>query len=135
MKKILAIIAALCCMTGYALADEVENLLKGPVDQTQEQVIVPEDMHVEMHPTAGDKAQVQFVFAAATEEMRYYYVCPNSRFDEGEARRTILACLEDFQKKNGYYSYKYMAKEETHYFRDKNKLVNARYEGRVKFLR
>lgn len=135
MKKLLALFAAFFCVAGVAFADEVDDLLNGPVNQTQEQVITPEDMHVEMHPTAGDKAQVQLVFATATEEMRYYYVCPNSRFDEGEARRTILACLEDFQKKNGYYSYKYMAKEETHYFRDKNKLVNARYEGRVKFLR
>ncbi len=135
MKKLFAIFAALFCAAGFVFADEVDDLLKGPVNQTQEQVITPEDMHVEMHPTAGDKATVQLVFATATEEMRYYYVCPNSRFDEGEARRTILACLEDFQKKNGYYSYKYMAKEETHYFRDKNKLVNARYEGRVKFLR
>ncbi|MCR5723686.1 MAG: hypothetical protein K6G80_01215 [Treponema sp.] len=135
MKKIFALFAALFCVAGYVFAEDVDDLLKSPVNQTQEQVIIPEDMHIEMHPRAGEKAQVQFVFAPAIEEMRYYYVCPNNSFEEGEARRTILACLEDFQKKNGYYSYKYMAKEETHYFRDKNKIVNARYEGRVKFLR
>ena len=134
MKKLFTIIAAALCLCGLSFADEADDLLKKPVDNT-EKVFTPEDVHPEMHPLAGDKAQIQMRYTPATDELRFYYICPNSRFEQGEARRTVLACLEDFQKQNDYYSYKYIRKDSAHYFKDNNKLTMVRYEGQVKFFR
>ena len=129
MKKLFAIVVATLCLCGLAVAQTTEELLKQPT------VFTPEDIHPDLHPVGGDKVQVEFRYTAATDELRFYYICPNSRFDQGEARRTILACLEDFQKQNEYYSYKYLKKDSAHYFKDNNKLTMVRYEGYVKFFR
>lgn len=134
MKKFLAILVATLCFMGVAFADEVDDILKGPTTSA-EQVITPENIHPEMHPLGADKVQVTLRFTPTTDEIRFYYVCPNSRYDEGEARRTITACLEDFQAQYDYYSYKYMKKDSAHYFKDNNKLTMVRYEGHVKFFR
>lgn len=135
MKKLFAIIVAALCLCGIAVADSVDDLTKDATVDTSEKVFVPEDVHPELHPVGGDKVQFQLRYVPSTDELRFYYICPNSRFEQGEARRTVQACLEDFQKQNDYYSYKYLRKDSAHYFKDNNKLTMVRYEGQVKFFR
>lgn len=135
MKKLFAIVAAMFCFCGFVSADSVDDLTKEPAVDTSERVFVPEDTHPDLHPVGGDKVQLQMRYIPSTDELRFYYICPNSRYEEGEAHRTILACLEDFQKQNDYYSYKHLRKAAAHYFKDNNKLTMVRYEGQVKFFR
>lgn len=129
MKKIFALIAALLCFTGYAFSDEVSDLLKEPED-TKTRTIVPEDQHV-----TNKTANVQIEYTPFTDEVHIYYTCMSVSYDQGEAMNSILACLQDFQKENQYYSYKYLRKDSVKYFKDDKNLKWATYSSFVKFYR
>lgn len=129
MKKIFALIAALLCFTGYAFSDEVSDLLKEPED-TKTRTIVPEDQHV-----TNKTANVQIEYTPFTDEVHIYYTCMSVSYDQGEAMSSILACLQDFQKENQYYSYKYLRKDSVKYFKDDKNLKWATYSSFVKFYR
>lgn len=129
MKKILALIAALFCFTGIAFSDEVSDLLKEP-DDTTTRTIVPEDQHV-----TNKTAKVQIEYTPYTDEVHIYYTCMAVSYDQGEAMNSILACLQDFQKENQYYSYKYLRKDSVKYFKDDKNLKWATYSSFVKFYR
>ena len=104
MKKFIAVMAALFCFAGFTFADELEELQKDPnaVDLTTRS-IVPEDQH-----TTNKTAKVQIDYTPLTDEVHIYYTCVAVTYDQGEAMNTVLACLQDFQKENQYYSYKYL---------------------------
>lgn len=129
MKKIFALIAALLCFTGYAFSDEVSDLLKEPED-TMTRTIVPEDQHV-----TNKTAKVELEYTPLTDEVHIYYTCMAVSYDQGEAMNSVLACLQDFQKQNQYYSYKYLRKDSVKYFKDDKKLKWATYSSYVKFYR
>lgn len=129
MKKFFALIVALLCLSGYAFSDEVSDLLKGP-DDTTTRTIVPEDQHV-----TNKTAKVQIEYTPFTDEVHIYYTCMAVSYDQGEAMNSILACLQDFQKQNQYYSYKYLRKDSVRYFKDDKNLKWATYSSYVKFYR
>lgn len=129
MKKFLALIAALMCFAGYAFSDEVSDLLKEPED-TMTRTIVPEDQHV-----TNKTAKVQLEYTPYTDEVHIYYTCMAVSYDQGEAMNSVLACLQDFQKQNQYYSYKYLRKDSVKYFKDDKNLKWATYSSYVKFYR
>jgi len=131
MKKYLAIIAALFCFAGFTFADELEELQKDPnaVDLTTRS-IVPEDQH-----TTNKTAKVQIDYTPLTDEAHIYYTCMAVSFDQGEAMNTVLACLQDFQKDNQYYSYKYLRRDKTSYWKGDKNIKWATYHSYVKFNR
>ncbi len=129
MKKIFAVIAALMCFSGYAFSDEVEDLLKQPQD-TLTRTITPEEQHV-----TNKTAKVQIEYTPLTDEVHIYYTCMAVSYDQGEAMNSVLACLQDFQKQNQYYSYKYLKRDSIKYFKDDKNLKWAAYSSYVKFYR
>ncbi len=129
MKKIFAVIAALMCFSGYAFSDEVEDLLKQPQD-TLTRTITPEEQHV-----TNKTAKVQIEYTPLTDEVHIYYTCMAVSYDQGEAMNSVLACLQDFQKQNQYYSYKYLKRDSIKYFKDDKNLKWATYSSYVKFYR
>lgn len=129
MKKIFALLTALFCFTGFAFSDEASDLLKEPED-TMTRTIVPEDQHV-----TNKTAKVQIEYTPFTDEVTVYYTCMAVSYDQGEAMNSVLACLQDFQKQNQYYSYKYLRKDSVKYFKDDKNLKWATYSSFVKFYR
>lgn len=131
MKRFFAIITALFCFAGLVFADELEELQKDPnaVDLTT-RMIIPEEQH-----TTNKTAKVQIEYTPLTDEVHIYYTCIAVSFDQGEAMNTVLACLQDFQKENQYYSYKYMRRDSTKYFKDDKNMKWATYHSYVKFNR
>ncbi|WP_294427496.1 hypothetical protein [uncultured Treponema sp.] len=131
MKKILAVIAALFCFAGVTFADELEELQKNPnfVDVSTRS-IVPEDQH-----TTNKTAKVLIEYTPLTDEVHIYYTCVAVTYDQGEAMNTVLACLQDFQKENQYFSYKYLRKDSVKYFKDDKNMKWATYQSYVKFNR
>ena len=132
MKKIIAVIAALFCFAGFTFAEEdLSELQKDPnaVDLTT-RVIIPEEQH-----TTNKTAKVQIEYTPLTDEAHVYYTCVNVTYDQGEAMNTVLAVLQDFQKENQYYSYKYLRKDSVKYFKDDKNMKWATYHSYVKFNR
>ncbi len=129
MKKLLAVLFALFCFTGFVFADEIEDLLKEPQD-SMTRIIVPEDQHV-----STKTGSVKIEYTPLTDEVRIYYTCLATSYDQGEAMNTILACLEDFQKQNQYYSYKYLKRDAVKYFKDDKNYKWATYYCYLKFSR
>ncbi|MBQ9206165.1 MAG: hypothetical protein IJ158_05570 [Treponema sp.] len=131
MKKFIAVVAALFCFVGFTFADDLEELQRDPnaVDLSV-QTIVPEDQH-----TTNKTAKVEIVYTPLTDEAHVYYTCVAVTYDQGEAMNTVLACLQDFQKGNQYYSYKYLRKDSVKYYKDDKNMKYAQYHSYVKFNR
>ena len=129
MKKIFAVIIALMCFSGLAFSDEVADLLKEPQDSLT-RTITPEEQHV-----TNKTAKVQIEYTPLTDEVHIYYTCMAVSYDQGEAMNSVLACLQDFQKQNQYYSYKYLKRDSIKYFKDERNLKWATYSSYVKFYR
>ncbi len=129
MKKIFAIIVALMCFSGLAFSDEAADLLKEPQDSLT-RTITPEEQHV-----TNKTAKVQIEYTPLTDEVHIYYTCMAVSYDQGEAMNSVLACLQDFQKQNQYYSYKYLKRDSIKYFKDERNLKWATYSSYVKFYR
>ncbi len=130
MRRILALIVGCMCLLGVAYADDnYDDLTREPQDSLT-RTIVPEDQHV-----VNKTASVKIEYTPLTNEVRIYYTVMAVSYDQGEAMNSILACLEDFQKQNQYYGYKYLAKDKTKYFKDDKNLKWATYSSYVKFAR
>ena len=132
MKKFIAVVAALFCFAGFTFAEEdLSELQKDPnyVDLST-RVIIPENQH-----TTNKTATVQIEYTPLTDEAHIYYQCLSVSFDQGEAMNTVLACLQDFQKGNQYYSYKYLRKDSVKYYKDDKNMKYAQYHSYVKFNR
>lgn len=129
MKKLFALIAVLFCFTGFVFADEISDLLKEPQD-SMTRTIIPEDQHV-----VAKTASVKIDYTPLTDEVRIYYTCMSTYFEQGEAMNTVLACLEDFQKQNQYFKYTYLKRDAVKYFKDDKNLKWAQYYCYLKFSR
>ena len=92
--------------------------------------ITPEEQHV-----TNKTAKVQIEYTPLTDEVHIYYTCMAVSYDQGEAMNSVLACLQDFQKQNQYYSYKYLKRDSIKYFKDEKNLKWATYSSYVKFYR
>ncbi len=134
MKKFLALLLTAVCLTGFVFADEAADLLKAPPSNTTI-TYVPEDIHPELHPLGGEKVTFEMDYTPSTEELRFYYVVPSTRYDEGEARNTVLACMEDFLKKYEFHHYSYMVPNSLRYFKSEQRITMARYQGQLKLYR
>lgn len=121
----------LFAFVGFTFADELEELQNNPNDvDLSVRVFAPENQH-----TTNKTASVQIAYTPLTDEVHIYYTCFSVSFDQGEAMNTILACLQDFQNENQYYSYKYLSKDQTKYFKDDKNMKWAQYHSHVKFSR
>ena len=118
-----------CSSTSAATVTLNGKTYYGFVD-TSTRLIIPEDQH-----TTSKTAKVQIEYTPLTDEAHVYYTCMAVSYDQGEAMNTVLACLQDFQKENQYYSYKYMRKDSVKYFKDDKNLKWATYHSYVKFNR
>jgi len=132
MKKILAIVATLFCVTGMIFAEDQDEYLKQQelIANNKTITIVPKDQHQDGIKTA----KVQIEYTPSTHEVHIYYDCLAVSYDQGAAMNTILECLKDFQDQNMQYeSYRYMRKDSVKYYNDERKLKWARYHSWVEF--
>jgi hypothetical protein len=135
MKKIIAVCAAILCIAGFSFAEESKetkesfDLLKEPTD-SMTRTIVPKDIH-----TTNKTAKVTMEYTPLTDEARIQYTCLAVSFDQGDAMNSILGILQDFEKENQYYSYKYLKRDSVRYIQDEHNLKMAVYESYVKMSR
>lgn len=128
MKKFLtlaAVLLSLSCVFAQATSDDVD----AKIDTTM-QIIVPQDQHV-----TNKTAKIKIEYTASIDEVRIYYTCMASSFDEADAREAIHACLNDFQLEHQYYGYSYMRADRTSYAKDSRGIKMAIYASQVKFTR
>ncbi|MBQ7538371.1 MAG: hypothetical protein IJT42_05340 [Treponema sp.] len=131
MKKFLTIFVALFCFAGFSFADEIEELTKGSTaDLMKTQTIVPEEQH-----TTNRTAKVQINYTPLTDEAHIYYTCMAVSFDQGDAQDTTIACLQDFQKQNQYFNYKFLRKPDIKYYKDEKNIKRVVYHSYVQFTR
>ena len=131
MKKLFAVLAALFCFAGFSFADEVDDLAKPALSELMKtQTIVPENQH-----TTNRTAKVQIVYTPLTDEAHVYYTCMANSYDQGDAQDTTIACLQDFQKQNQYFNYKFLQKSSVKYIKDDKNLKWAVYHSYVQFTR
>ncbi len=134
MKKLIAVMAALFCFAGFTFAEEYSELEMNPDNREKvlmkTREIIPEEQH-----TTNKTASVKIEYTPLTDEAHVYYTCMAVSYDQGEAMNTVLACLQDFQKENQYYSYKYLRKDSVKYFKDDKNMKWATYHSYVKFNR
>ncbi|HBG66394.1 MAG TPA: hypothetical protein DDW78_07980 [Treponema sp.] len=135
MKKILSLIAiATLALTSVVFAqsaaDATVEAANSYADRTT-QTITVEDQYDYLHPTAKN-VQITLEYTPLTDEVRLYYTCLASSYDQGEAMNTAMAVLQDFAGEHQYKHYFYKAKDKTKYFRDADsKLRMARYSSYV----
>lgn len=132
MKKIIAIVAALFCVTGAVFADEMDDYLKQQelIENNKTITITPKDQHQDGVKTA----KVTIDYTPSTNEVHIYYDVLAVAYDQGSAMNTILECLRDFQNDNlQYESYRYLRKDSVKYYNDDRKLKWARYHSWVEF--
>ncbi|MBP5283621.1 MAG: hypothetical protein J6Y93_03035 [Treponema sp.] len=137
MKRLLAVVAAVFCFMGAVFADETSDafdIIK-PEPSKETVKIVPENQYPELHPTSKSSCQVYMEYTPLTNEVHIYYTCNMAAYDQGEAMNTVMAILKDFQKENGYYSYRYMRKDSVKYFRDEANIKKATYSSYLVFSR
>ena len=94
-------------------AGEPFSAEKFEAEKTSTYVIIPEDQHC-----TDKNASVKIEYSPIYDEVRIYYETLYVTYDRGEAMNTVMAVLQDFQKENKYYSYKYLKPESHKHFRD-----------------
>lgn len=133
MKKIIAVVAALFCVTGAMFADETEDYLKQQelIENNKTVTITPKDQHLDGVKTA----KVTIDYTPSTHEVHIYYDVLAVEYDQGKAMNTILECLRDFKSEYDwqYESYRYLRKDSVKYYNDDRKLKWARYHSWVEF--
>lgn len=132
MKKIIAAVAALFCVTGILFADEMDDYLRQQdlIENNKTVTIVPKDQHQNGVKTA----KVSMDYTPSTHEVHIYYDVLAVSYDQGKAMNTILECLRDFQNDNMQYeSYRYLRKDSVKYYTDDRKLKWVRYHSWVEF--
>lgn len=136
MKKILFILVCLSVFSGSFFAqsatetDETETQEVYEENKTKIKVIVPDDQH-----TTEKTASVKLEYLPMYDEVRIYYDCMLVAYDRGEAMNTVIACLQDFQKENNYYGYKYLKPDRERYYKNSRGYSMAQYISIVKFSR
>lgn len=135
MKKVALIFACLSLFAGalFAESPEVEEAFadsKYDEQKVKTVVIVPEEQHC-----TDRNANVKIEYSPLYDEVRVYYETLYVTYDRAEAMNTVMACLQDFQKQNNYYSYRYLKDDKERYFKDDRGQRKAQYFSYVKFSR
>lgn len=134
MKKLIALFASLTIfcglMTAQPVSDDPFEREKFEAEKTSTYVIVPEDQHC-----TDKNASVKIEYSPIYDEVRIYYETLYVTYDRGEAMNTVMACLQDFQKENNYFGYKYLKPESQKYFKDDRGQRKAQWSAYLKFTR
>ena len=132
MKKLTTFLCmmmlAAVSLSAAPVADEDLELYEETKLQTL--TIVPENQHC-----TDKNANVKIEYSPMYDEVRIYYETLYVTYDKGEAMNTVMACLQDFQKDNQYYSYNYLKRDSERYFRDDRGQRKAQYSAYLKFNR
>ncbi len=133
MKKYITLlivsVIAITSIFAQTAADATEDL-DGSKNSTIVKTIVPDNQH-----TTNKTAKVSIEYIPLTDEVTVYFTCMDVSFDQGEAMNTIYACLEDFQKENQYYGYKFLKKDAVKYYKDARNVKMVEYSSKVLMTR
>ena len=134
MKKLIALLA---CATIFgsilmaeAISDDPFEREKFEAEKTSTYVIIPEEQHC-----TDKNASVRIEYSPIYDEVRIYYETLYVTYDRGEAMNTVMAVLQDFQKENKYYSYRYLRPESQKLFRDDRGQKKMQWSAYLKFDR
>lgn len=134
MKKIIALLTFLTILCGFAAAEVVSDdpfeREKFEAEKTSTYVIIPEDQHC-----TDKNASVKIEYSPIYDEVRIYYETLYVTYDRGEAMNTVMAVLQDFEKENKYYSYRYLKPESHKHFRDDRGQRKVQWSAYLKFSR
>lgn len=134
MKKIcsLLILFSLSCVAFFAepISDDPFEREKFEAEKLTTTIIIPEEQHC-----TDKNASVKIEYMPIYDEVRIYYETLYVTYDRGEAMNTVMAVLLDFQKENGYYSYRYLRPESQKYFKDDRGQRRAQWSAYLKFTR
>lgn len=137
MKRIALLLACLTMFTGALFAQsespEVEEAFadaKYDAEKVKTVIVIPEEQHC-----TDKNASIKIEYSPMYDEVRIYYETLYVTYDRGEAMNTVLACLQDFQKDNKYYSYRYLKDDKERFFKDERNQRKAQYFSYVKFSR
>ena len=113
----------------------INNLRIDDPEARKTQFITLSNPYPELHPSTGN-VTVEIQFVPLSDEVRIYYKCLSVSYKPGEAMNTVMACLQDFQRVNGYYAYKYQQADKESMQKDKTTgMKMATYYSRVKYFR
>jgi hypothetical protein len=135
MKKIFTLIAITCLVFCAATSQTAGNGSVEAIDSYKDidtEVIKIEDTYGAYHPKAKT-VTIELEHTPLTGEVRLYYTCMASSFDQGEAMNTAIAVYEDFALKNKYKHYSYAGKDKTSYKKDDRGVRMATYVSHVIF--
>ena len=134
MRKLIALLA---CATIFgsilmaeAISDDPFEREKFEAEKTSTYVIIPEEQHC-----TDKNASVRIEYSPIYDEVRIYYETLYVTYDRGEAMNTVMAVLQDFQKENKYYSYRYLRPESQKLFRDDRGQKKMQWSAYLKFDR
>lgn len=135
MKKSLAFLFCVLFTSALFFAEDASNTNVDSnngkdYDETTVRVIIPQNQH-----TTDKTASVKIEYTPMYDEVRIYYTCMYVTYDRGEAMNTVMACLEDFQKDNQYFHYRYLRRDRERYFKNDRGYNMAQYMSNVKFSR
>ncbi len=136
MKR-LVVLAATIIMASVLGAQTAGNSTAERLDSYAEintEVIKINDTYGSYHPKAKT-VTLEIEHTPLTGEVRLYYTCLASSFDQGEAMNTAMAVYEDFAVKNKYKHYSYISKDKTSYKKDERGVRVATYVSHVVFKR
>ena len=136
MKKILILFSLLAVVSSlfFAQSDATEDDIfaqeKYELEKVKTSIIIPENQHC-----TDKNASVKIEYSPIYDEVRIYYETLYVTYDRGEAMNTVMAVLQDFQKENKYYSYKYLKPESHKHFRDDRGQRKVQWSAYLKFSR
>ena len=137
MKKIFALFAITAVLMCSVFAETIGDNPDDPFEREKYEegkvstkVIIPENQHC-----TDKNASVKIEYSPIYDEVRIYYETLYVTYDKGEAMNTVMAVLQDFQKENKYYSYRYLKDDKEKYFKDERGQRRAQYSSYLKFSR
>lgn len=139
MKKIFALAAFAVLFGGAVFADEnfAASTALEAMDSYQDsktQDITVEDKYPELHPKAK-KIDVRLEYTPLTGEVKLFYTCTQSSFEEGEAMNVAMAVYDDFGEEHKYKHKRYVAKDKKKYFKDERGVRMVEYSSYVIFTK
>lgn len=110
MKKIFALFTVCIIALGGLFAQETKlpeeaQLVLDSENKadTSTKIIEVSNTYPELHPVAGNSVKVIIEYTPMGRQIRIFYTCSRSKYDEGEALNTLQAVLDDFKKANNFY--------------------------------
>ncbi len=137
MKKIIAILAVAFAAAFVITAQTAGNADSEGINSYSSidtEVLQIEDKYASFHQKAKT-VKLTIEHTPLTGEVRLYYTCMASAYDQGEAMNTAMAVYEDFAEENKYKSKIYLSKDKTSYFKDERGVRMATYVSHVMFKR